>query len=179
MCALDKTGQNGTSAWGICLPDASLKGEKRREERLVLLEKRNEQNRECTALGLEEDKGRQGRALHLASQHAPKVIAARCIRHRSTVHFLPHFLARFRATLFTLQFSGCKVRADRNRLRQAVLFEFQFRQPASSKDIPSALRPLFCPKSRKMVRTSAFHSPDSPPKSTPRPSKSMNKAVKP
>lgn len=103
-----RAGQNGTSAWGICLPDTSLKGEKRREERLVLLEKRKEQNRKCTALGLEEDKERQGRALHLGSQRAPKVIAAHCIRHRSTVHFLLHFLARFRATLFTLQFSGCK-----------------------------------------------------------------------
>ena len=143
------------------------------------MEKRKEQNRKCTALGLEEDKGRQGRALHLASQRAPKGIAARCTRHRSALHFLPHLLVRFRATLFTLLFSGCKVRADRNRLRIAVLFEFRFRQSASSKDIPSALRPLFCPKSRKMVRTSAFHCPDSPPKSTPRPSKSMNKAVKP
>lgn len=111
-------------------------------------------------------------ALRRSSQHAAPAIAAQCI-------FLTHFLARFRTTLFTLQFSGCKVRADRNRLRQAVLFEFRFRQPASSKDIPPALRPLFCPKSRKMVRTSAFHCPDSPQKSTPRPSKSMNKAVKP
>ena len=111
-------------------------------------------------------------ALRRPSQHAASAIAARCI-------LCPISLPRFRATLFTLQFSGCKVRADRNRLRQAVLFEFRFRQPASSKDIPSALRPLFCPKSRKMVRTSAFHSLDSPPKSTPRPSKSMNKAVKP
>lgn len=176
---MDETGQNETRTRGICLPDTSLKGEKRREEGLVLLEKRKEQNRECTALGSEEDKGRQGRALHLASQHAPKAIAARCTRHRSTVHFLPHFLARFRATLFTLQFSGHKVPTDQNRLRQAVLFAFRFRQPASSKDIPPALRPLFCPKSRKMIRKNAFHSPDSPPKRTPRPSKSMNKAVKP
>jgi hypothetical protein len=124
-------------------------------------------------------KSRTGNVPHWDWKKTKDDKGERCTWLRSALHFLPHFLVRFRAMLFTLQFSGCKVRADRNRLRKAVLFEFRFRQSASSKDIPSALRPLFCPKSRKMVRTSAFHCPDSPPKSTPRPSKSMNKAVKP
>ena len=106
------------------------------------------------------------------SQHAAPAIAARCI-------FCPHFLARFCATLFTPRLSGRKVRTDRNQFCQAVLFAFRLSQHASSKSIPSALRPPFCPKSKKMVRKRAFYSPDYPQKRTPRPSKSMNKAVKP
>lgn len=157
----DKTGQ-ASGAFACLIPASKVK----REGKKGLF---------CWRKG----KSRTGNVPHWDWKKTKDGKGERWPSHRSTVHFLPHFLARFRATLFTLQFSGCKVRADRNRLRQAVLFEFRFRQPASSKDIPSALRPLFCPKSRKIVRTSAFHSPDSPQKSTPRPSKSMNKAAKP
>lgn len=111
-------------------------------------------------------------ALRRSSQHAASAIAAQCI-------FCPISLPASAQHFSRSNLVDKKVRTDRNQIRQAVLFEFRFRQPASLKNIPSALRPLFCPKSRKMVRTSAFHSPDSPQKSTPRPSKSMNKAAKP